>query len=185
LTNTQKISGDLLQNAERGSMELETNRDEALCGALGERIRGLRKSLKLTQREFAERTAISVSYLSMIERTQRTPHIGTLARVAKELGVSVSQLLDGLEEGERTMLPLLAFLAHRRLNGAEINALLKVAQLMFRENADRKTTALATALTSSEPSSAVSGGSDTPDSPKRGGEGALTGEPRPLADFRD
>ncbi len=100
--------------------------------ALGERISALRRTLKLTQEEFAERTAISVSYLSMIERAQRTPHIATLARVAKELGVSVSQLFDGLEEGDRTMLPLLAYLAHRRLDTTEINALLKVAQVMFR-----------------------------------------------------
>jgi transcriptional regulator with XRE-family HTH domain len=87
--------------------------------------------LELTQEEFAKRTDISVSYLSMIERAKRTPHIGTLARVAKELGVSVSQLFDGLEEGDGTMLPLLAYLEHRRLDGTQINALLKVAQVMF------------------------------------------------------
>ncbi len=100
--------------------------------ALGERIAALRRMIKLTQEEFAERTGISVSYLSMIERAQRTPHIGTLARVAKELGVSVSQLFDGLEEEDRTMLPLLAYLSRRRLDSIEIDALLKVAQAMFR-----------------------------------------------------
>jgi len=124
-----------------GSMELEADCDTLENGrsdamvlrrTLGERISALRRMLKLTQEEFAERTGISVSYLSMIERGQRTPHIATLARVAKELGVSVSQLFDGLEEGDRTMLPLLAYLAHRRLDSTEINALLKVAQVMFR-----------------------------------------------------
>ncbi len=122
-------------------MELETNCDilendrsnEAIVlrRSLGERISALRKTLRLTQEEFAERTGISVSYLSMIERAKRTPHIGTLARVAKELGVSVSQLFDGLEEGDKTMLPLLAYLAHRQLDSAEIDALLKVAKVMF------------------------------------------------------
>ncbi len=113
---------------------LENGRSDAMVlrRTLGERISALRRMLKLTQEEFAERTGISVSYLSMIERGQRTPHIATLARVAKELGVSVSQLFDGLEEGDRTMLPLLAYLAHRRLDSTEINALLKVAQVMFR-----------------------------------------------------
>ncbi len=114
---------------------LENGRSDdaiVLRRALGERISALRRVPKLTQEEFAERTGISVSYLSMIERAQRTPHIATLARVAKELGVSVSQLFDGLEEGDRTMLPLLAYLAHRRLDSTEINALLKVAQVMFR-----------------------------------------------------
>jgi len=113
---------------------LENGRSDAIVlrRTLGERISALRRMLKLTQEEFAERTGISVSYLSMIERGQRTPHIATLARVAKELGVSVSQLFDGLEEGDRTMLPLLAYLAHRRLDSTEINALLKVAQVMFR-----------------------------------------------------
>ncbi len=100
--------------------------------ALGERIRALRRLLELTQKEFAERTDISVSYLSMLERARRTPPIGTLARVAEELGVTVSQLFDGLEEEDRTMLPLLAYLAHRRLDSSEINALLKVARVMFR-----------------------------------------------------
>ena len=113
---------------------LENGRSDAMVlrRTLGERISALRRMLKLTQEEFAERTGISVSYLSMIERGQRTPHIATLARVAKELGVSVSQLFDGLEEGDRTMLPLLAYLAHRRLDSTEINDLLKVAQVMFR-----------------------------------------------------
>ncbi len=120
---------------ETGSDTLENGRSDGaivLRRALGERISALRRMIKLTQEEFAERTGISVSYLSMIERAQRTPHIATLARVAKELGVSVSQLSDGLEEGDRTMLPLLAYLAHRRLDSTEINALLKVAQAMFR-----------------------------------------------------
>ncbi len=88
---------------EAGCDTLENGRSDdaiVLRRALGERIGALRRTLKLTQEEFAERTAISVSYLSMIERAQRTPHIATLARVAKELGVSVSQLFDGLEESE-------------------------------------------------------------------------------------
>jgi transcriptional regulator with XRE-family HTH domain len=125
-----------------GMMELEAECDTLENGqfddaivlrrALGERISGLRRTLRLTQEEFADRTGISVSYLSMIERAQRTPHIATLARVAKELGVSVSQLFDGLEEGDRTLLPLVSYLARRRLDSTEINALLKVAQVMFR-----------------------------------------------------
>ncbi len=114
---------------------LENGRSDdaiVLRRALGERIRDLRKMLELTQEEFAERTGISVSYLSMIEHAKRTPPIGTLARIAKELGVSVSQLFDGLEEVDRTMLPLLVYLAHRRLDSTEIAALLKVARMMFR-----------------------------------------------------
>ncbi len=49
---------------------------------LGKRIRELRNMLSFTQEELAEKANISVSFLSMIERAQRMPHVETLAGAA-------------------------------------------------------------------------------------------------------
>lgn len=44
--------------------------------------------------------------------------------------LEMARLLDASDDV--TLLPLLAYLSHRRLDRTEVNALLKVAQLMFR-----------------------------------------------------
>jgi transcriptional regulator with XRE-family HTH domain len=46
----------------------------------------------MTQEDLAERADISVSFLSMIERGERAPHIETLAQVAAALGVEIAEL---------------------------------------------------------------------------------------------
>ncbi len=64
---------------------------------LGRRINQLRKVRDLTQEELAERAGISVSFLSMIERAERLPHLTTLARLAEALGMTLSETLAGLD----------------------------------------------------------------------------------------
>jgi transcriptional regulator with XRE-family HTH domain len=102
---------------------------------LGQRIRVLRETLSLTQEQLAEKAGISVSYLSMIERAQRTPHVETLVSLAAALGITVSQLFLDMNEprgsGPAPDLPLMAYLGTRRLDRKELDALLKVARAMF------------------------------------------------------
>ena len=49
----------------------------------------------LTQEQLAAKAGISVSYVSMLQRGQRSPPLETLEQLAKALGVKAVQLLGG------------------------------------------------------------------------------------------
>ena len=69
---------------------------------LGQRIRELRlhrRTGRMTQEDLAERADISVSFLSMIERGERSPHLETLASIAQALDVPMADLFQG--EGKK------------------------------------------------------------------------------------
>lgn len=71
------------------------SRSEELLGAtLGERIRVLRLDREWKLRELAERSGVSVSYLSQLEREEKAdPSARFLQRIASVLEVSMEQLL--------------------------------------------------------------------------------------------
>jgi transcriptional regulator with XRE-family HTH domain len=62
-------------------------------GRLGREIREIRKRQKLTQGELAGKAGVSLLTISRLERGERDPHLGTLARVARGLGVPPFELL--------------------------------------------------------------------------------------------
>ncbi len=49
---------------------------------------------KLSQESLAAKARLSVSYISMLERGQRTPPLDTLESIAKALSVSPTSLLS-------------------------------------------------------------------------------------------
>jgi transcriptional regulator with XRE-family HTH domain len=108
--------------------------------SLGKRIRQLRQSRpeKLTQEDLAERADISVSFLSMIERGERAPHIETLIRLASALDVSISELFLFAESEEEPKVldpmlkPLAEFVRSHALTRRDIERLLGVARAMFK-----------------------------------------------------
>ncbi len=63
----------------------------------------------MTQGELAKKAGVSIITISRLERGERDPHLGTLVRVAKGLGVSPLELVcsadyfehDGDAEAER------------------------------------------------------------------------------------
>ncbi|HEY8414462.1 MAG TPA: cupin domain-containing protein [Thermaerobacter sp.] len=67
---------------------------------IGRRIRALRQSRGLTLSELSERTGISVSMLSMVERGQANPTVGTLIAVAAALEADMADLF-GVHGAER------------------------------------------------------------------------------------
>ena len=67
--------------------------------SVGRRVRELRTRAGMTQERLAERAAISVSFLSMIERGERSPHLETLDRLATGLCVPVETLFREDLEG--------------------------------------------------------------------------------------
>ena len=66
----------------------------------GRRVRLLRLHRDMTQEQLAEAAAISVDFLSLIERGQNAPSFTSLQRIANALGVPVYQLFRFNEEWE-------------------------------------------------------------------------------------
>lgn len=64
---------------------------------LGQRIRELRKQKGKTLKETSKSVSLSVSYLSDIERGRTKPSLQTLEALASHFGISVTDLLSGVE----------------------------------------------------------------------------------------
>jgi transcriptional regulator with XRE-family HTH domain len=56
-------------------------------------VRRLRAKKKLPQKALADKIGISVSYVSLLERGQRSPPLETIEKMAKALGVPPAALL--------------------------------------------------------------------------------------------
>jgi transcriptional regulator with XRE-family HTH domain len=81
--------------AETEPSEIEANDTVA---AIGNRIRRLRSEQRKTLKALAERTGVSPSMLSLVERGKTSPSIGTLVAISSALGVHMSDLLVDEEE---------------------------------------------------------------------------------------
>jgi transcriptional regulator with XRE-family HTH domain len=66
---------------------------------LGKRIHELRAAKKWSQEEFAHVSGFHRTYVGQIERGEKNMSFDNLAKVADALGVALSTLLDGLENG--------------------------------------------------------------------------------------
>lgn len=60
---------------------------------LGEAIKLCRTRRGLTQTELAERSGVSVSYLSMLEQNKRDPSLKTIEKIAGGIGLPASLLI--------------------------------------------------------------------------------------------
>ncbi len=56
-------------------------------------VRRLRLKKKISQKALADKVGISVSYVSMLERGQRSPPLETIEAMARALGVTPASLL--------------------------------------------------------------------------------------------
>jgi len=89
----------------------------------------------MTQEDLSERARISVSFLSMIERGERSPHLETLAAIAEALEVRIAELFhfggeihDGVEPMYR---PLLDACRRYNLGKRDVDRLVSVVRTMF------------------------------------------------------
>jgi DNA-binding NtrC family response regulator len=69
--------------------------EEELHRAIGVQIRNARQAQDLTLKQLAQRTNLSVSLLSQIERAESSASILTLFRIASALNVPMSELFTG------------------------------------------------------------------------------------------
>lgn len=89
---------------------------------IGSAIQLARSKRKLSQAELANRADISVSYLSLLERSKRDPPLSTLRRISGALGIPTEILFFlGAEGGElgnlnRDLAGQLAYTALELLN---------------------------------------------------------------------
>ncbi len=61
---------------------------------LGQRVKYLRRLSNLTQAQLAEKTNLSVNYISEIETGITSPTLKTLLKIAPELNVKMKELFD-------------------------------------------------------------------------------------------
>lgn len=70
--------------------------DSELLQRFGNRVRELRKSIALSQEAFADKCGLDRTYMSGIELGKRNVALKNIQVIAKGLGVSLSELMDGL-----------------------------------------------------------------------------------------
>ena len=71
---------------------------EKVLIALGNRIRELREQKQWSQEEFADLCGLHRTAVGFLERAERNPRLDTLLTISKGLGITVSELLLGLEK---------------------------------------------------------------------------------------
>ena len=72
--------------------------DPALQLAIGQRIKELREQRKWSQEEFADRCGVHRTYVGSAENGARNLTIQVLTMFARTFGMTVSELVAGLEE---------------------------------------------------------------------------------------
>ncbi len=104
---------------------------------VGKRIRELRTSKlgpKMTQSALAHQAEISISFLSMIERGERAPHLDTLAKVARALHVPITELFSFDGDGERLdalYKPLVEYCRKQQMSRRDVDRLINVVRSVF------------------------------------------------------
>ncbi len=71
-------------------------RDEVLFKSFGGRVRSLRQSAGLSQEALAELCELDRTYVGGIERGERNPSLRNIARLATALGVSLGEIMQGV-----------------------------------------------------------------------------------------
>lgn len=72
------------------------SKEQKMMKAFGKRIAEVRKSRGITQQELAENISMSVVAIAYIETGKRWARLGTLSKIADNLGVDISDLFTGL-----------------------------------------------------------------------------------------
>lgn len=72
-------------------------KNEQLVAAFAKVLKDRRKAAGLSQEELAFRTDLSMSYISLLETKNRQPTLTVMAVLARELGLSLSELVGDVE----------------------------------------------------------------------------------------
>ena len=88
-------------NSKKASRSRHRERPDPLAARIGQRIRQLRTDNEFPFDAVVEETGLGRGYVSELERGLVVPGVGTLARVAHALGVTIADLVGGDSERER------------------------------------------------------------------------------------
>jgi len=64
---------------------------------LGDNLREFRKQVALTQEQLAEKTGLSVVFISLLENGHRTASLDSLLSISKALRIDLSELVRGVK----------------------------------------------------------------------------------------
>lgn len=84
-------------------MEKNKNCGSVLLSMLGEKIKKLRKEKGISQEKFALSIEMDRTYYSTVENGKRNISIQNLNKIAKGLDISISELLEGVSDGEEEL----------------------------------------------------------------------------------
>ena len=73
---------------------------------LGNRIRQLRKNLKLTQAQLADKAGLSTNFIALLENGKRSASVDTLFRISKVLKVELKELFDFPDKKTKTQVAI-------------------------------------------------------------------------------
>lgn len=106
---------------------------------VGERIATMRRELRLTQEQLAERAGFATSYVARIEGGKRKPTLETVATIAKALDVPLAELVDPAASSAGRPRRLVAELAAaaQLLGPVDIKLLTKLAGRLARSSRGR------------------------------------------------
>ncbi len=62
----------------------------------GKRVQQLRKQRGLTQEDLADLVNVDRSYMGFVERGERNPTLDKIIKIAKSLGITLSELFKGV-----------------------------------------------------------------------------------------
>jgi transcriptional regulator with XRE-family HTH domain len=72
---------------------------QRILAALAKRMKELRKKRGLSQEAFADHAGLHRVAVGWIEQGKRVPSLKTLVKISQGLGISVSELLKGVDKG--------------------------------------------------------------------------------------
>lgn len=72
---------------------------------LGERLRNIRQSRRMTQEELAEKVGLHPTHIAKMEAGDRSPSLATVERLATALGVQPSFVVGAMDEDSPSTTP--------------------------------------------------------------------------------
>lgn len=106
---------------------------------IGNRIKQLRKNLKLTQSNLADKAGLSTNFIALLEKGKRSASVDTLFRISKVLKVELKELFDFPERKTKAHVAIdeLVKLLKRK-SADDIDVVKEIAVIIFRGKSPRK-----------------------------------------------
>jgi transcriptional regulator with XRE-family HTH domain len=104
-------------------------------GTVGARLKFLRVHMRMRQEDLARNSGFSTSYISMLDRGERTPGAKALVRLAKALGVEPAELLREETVPQRAAphhQRVLDFVREAHLTPRQVAQFIAVGRALFR-----------------------------------------------------